>query len=149
MSDHIEHFHFREALKDAMDLARIGNKYLADTEPWKLAKTDMARVQTIMNVALQITANLAIAFEPFLPFSSKRLRDILPFSSSKLRSMIGMEQAEWNRLGSIDILPAGRQLEQPVLLFEKIEDDVIQAQIDRLERIKQENIINNFKTNSK
>ena len=134
LSDHIEHFHFREALKDAMDLARIGNKYLADTEPWKLAKTDMARVQTIMNVALQITANLSIAFEPFLPFSS-----------SKLRSMIGMEQAEWNRLGSIDILPAGRQLEQPVLLFEKIEDDVIQAQIDRLERIKQENIINNFK----
>ena len=134
LSDHIETFHFREALKDAMDLARIGNKYLADTEPWKLAKTDMARVQTIMNVALQITANLSIAFEPFLPFSA-----------AKLRSMIGMEQAEWNRLGSIDILPAGRQLEQPVLLFEKIEDDVIQAQIDRLERIKQENIINNFK----
>ena len=134
LSDHIETFHFREALKDAMDLARIGNKYLADTEPWKLAKTDMARVQTIMNVALQITANLSIAFEPFLPFSA-----------AKLRSMIGMEQAEWNRLGSIDILPAGRQLEQPVLLFEKIEHDVIQAQIDRLERIKQENIINNFK----
>ena len=134
LSDHIEHFHFREALKDAMDLARIGNIYLADTEPWKLAKTDMARVQTIMNVALQITANLSIAFEPFLPFSA-----------AKLRGMIGMERVEWNRLGSIDILPAGRQLEQPVLLFEKIEDDVIQKQIDRLERIKQENIINNFK----
>ena len=134
LSDHIEHFHFREALKDAMDLARCGNKYLADTEPWKLAKTDMARVQTIMNLALQITANLSIAFEPFLPFSS-----------AKLRSMIGMERAEWSRLGDIDILPAGRQLEQPVLLFEKIEDPVIQAQIDRLERIKQENIINNFK----
>ena len=134
LSDHIEHFHFREALKDAMDLARIGNKYLADTEPWKLAKTDMARVQTIMNVALQITANLSIAFEPFLPFSA-----------AKLRSMIGMERVEWDRLGSIDILPAGRQLEQPVLLFEKIEDDVIDAQIQRLERIKQENIINNFK----
>ena len=132
--DHIEHFHFREALKDAMDLARIGNKYLADTEPWKLAKTDMARVQTIMNVALQITANLAIAFEPFLPFSA-----------AKLRSMIGMEQAEWSRLGDTDILPVGRQLEQPVLLFEKIEDEVIQAQIDRLDRIKQENIISNFK----
>ncbi len=134
LSDHIEHFHFREALKDAMDLARIGNKYLADTEPWKLAKTDMARVQTIMNLALQITANLSIAFEPFLPFSS-----------SKLRSMIGMDKADWSRLGDIDILPAGRQLEQPVLLFEKIEDSVIDAQIQRLERIKQENIINNFK----
>ena len=134
LSDNIEHFHFREAQKDAMNLARIGNKYLADTEPWKLAKTDMARVQTIMNLALQITANLAIAFEPFLPFSAKKLRD-----------MIGMEQADWGRLGDIDILPAGRTLEQPVLLFEKIEDDVIDAQIQRLERIKQENIINNFK----
>ena len=134
LSDHIENFHLREALKDAMDLARCGNKYLADTEPWKLAKTDMARVQTIMNLALQITANLAIAFEPFLPFSSE-----------KLRKMIGMDKVEWTRLGDIDILPAGQQLEQPELLFEKIEDDVIQAQIDRLERIKQENIVNNFK----
>ena len=132
--DHIEHFHFREALKDAMDLARIGNKYLADTEPWKLAKTDMARVQTIMNVALQITANLAIAFEPFLPFSAE-----------KLRRMIGMEKAEWNRLGDIDILPAGRTLEQPELLFEKMDDSIIEPQIQRLERIKQENIVNNFK----
>jgi len=130
----IKNFHFRDALKEAMNLARIGNKYLADTEPWKLAKTDMERVKTIMNVALQITANLAIAFEPFLPFSAQ-----------KLRKMIGMEEANWNQLGSIDILPAGRQLEQPVLLFEKIEDSVIDAQIQRLERIKQENIINNFK----
>ena len=134
LSDNIEHFHFREAQKDAMNLARIGNKYLADTEPWKLAKTDMARVRTIMNLALQITANLSIAFEPFLPFSS-----------AKLRSMIGISKVDWSRLGDINILPAGQQLEQPVLLFEKIEDDVIQAQIDRLERIKQENIINNFK----
>ena len=131
LGDNIEHFHFREALKDAMNLARIGNKYLADTEPWKLAKTDLARVQTIMK---QITANLAIAFEPFLPFSAE-----------KLRKMIGMEGADWNRLGDIDILPVGRQLEQPELLFEKIEDSVIDAQIQRLERIKQENIINNFK----
>ena len=133
LGDNIEHFRFREALKDAMNLARIGNKYLADTEPWKLAKTDMARVQTIMNLALQITANLAIAFEPFLPFSA-----------AKLRGMIGMEGTDWSRLGDIDILPVGRQLEQPVLLFEKIEDSVIDAQIQRLERIKQENIINNF-----
>ncbi|MBQ0114952.1 MAG: methionine--tRNA ligase [Bacteroidales bacterium] len=130
----IENFKFREALKDAMNLARIGNKYLADTEPWKLAKTDMARVATIMNVAMQITANLAIAFEPFLPFSAE-----------KLRGMIGLDKVDWNKLGSIDILPAGHAVNKPELLFEKIEDSVIQGQIDRLERIKQENIINNFK----
>ncbi len=134
LGDNIEHFHFREALKEAMNLARIGNKYLADTEPWKLAKIDMARVQTIMNLALQISANLAIAFEPFLPFSAAKLRD-----------MLGMDKVEWNRLGDIDILPAGRELKQPVLLFEKIDDSVIDGQIARLERIKQENIINNFK----
>ena len=134
LGDNIEHFHFREALKEAMNLARIGNKYLADTEPWKLAKPDMARVQTIMNLALQISANLAIAFEPFLPFSAAKLRD-----------MLGMDNVDWNRLGDTDILPAGRELQQPVLLFEKIEDSVIDAQMQRLERIKQENIINNFK----
>ena len=114
-------------------LARIGNKYLADTEPWKLAKTDMTRVETIMNVALQITANLAIAFEPFLPFSAE-----------KLRKMINMECADWSKLGSIDILKAGDHVEKPVLLFEKIEDETIKIQTDRLERIKQENILNNF-----
>ena len=129
----IEHFHFREALKEAMNLARIGNKYLADTEPWKLAKTDMARVATIMNLALQITANLAIAFEPFLPFSAQ-----------KLRAMLNMPEANWDKLGTIDILPAGAQVEKPQLLFEKIDDSVVEAQIARLERIKQENIINNF-----
>lgn len=133
LGDHIEHFHFREALKDAMNLARIGNKYLADTEPWKLAKTDMERVETIMNIALQVCANLAIAFEPFLPFSSE-----------KLRAMLGMEKCDWSRLGATDILMAGNRVEKPVLLFEKIEDDVIQAQLDRLARIKQENMINNF-----
>ena len=134
LGDNIEHFHFREALKCAMNLARIGNKYLADTEPWKVAKTDMTRVETIMNIALQIAANLAIAFEPFLPFSA-----------AKLRTMLGMTQADWNRLGHTDILSAGSKIEKPVLLFEKIEDDVIEAQKARLERIKQENIINNFK----
>ncbi len=133
LEDNIEHFHFREAQKDAMNLARIGNKYLADTEPWKLAKTDMARVETIMNIALQICANLSIAFEPFLPFSSE-----------KLRGMLNMEKIEWEKLGHIDILKAGNKVEKPVLLFEKIEDDVIDAQLLRLERIKQENIINNF-----
>jgi methionyl-tRNA synthetase len=133
LSENLETFHFRAALAEAMKLARIGNKYLADTEPWKLAKTDMARVETIMNVALQITANLAIAFEPFLPFSAE-----------KLRKMINMESADWNKLGSIDILKAGDRVEKPVLLFEKIDDETIKIQTDRLERIKQENILNNF-----
>ena len=134
LGDNIEHFHFREALKDAMNLARLGNKYLADTEPWKLAKTDMARVETILNLALQIAANLAIAFEPFLPFSAE-----------KLRKMLGMDKADWSRLGATDLLKAGAEIEKPELLFEKIEDDVIEAQRARLERIKQENIVNNFK----
>jgi methionyl-tRNA synthetase len=129
----LDTFHFRAALSEAMKLARIGNKYLADTEPWKLAKTDMARVETIMNIALQITANLAIAFEPFLPFSAE-----------KLRKMINLENTDWNKLGSIDILNAGDRVETPVLLFEKIDDETIKAQTDRLERIKQENILKNF-----
>lgn len=134
LSNNIEQFHFREALKDAMNLARIGNKYLADTEPWKLAKTDMKRVETIMNVSLQICANLAIAFEPFLPFTAE-----------KLRAMLGMAEVDWNKLGQLDILADGANIEKPVLLFEKIEDSVIQAQLDKLARIKQENIIANFK----
>ena len=134
LSNNIEQFHFREALKDAMNLARIGNKYLADTEPWKLAKTDMKRVETIMNVSLQICANLAIAFEPFLPFTAE-----------KLRAMLGMAEVDWNKLGQLDILADCAKIEKPVLLFEKIEDSVIQAQLDKLARIKQENIIANFK----
>ena len=134
LSNNIEQFHFREALKDSMNLARIGNKYLADTEPWKLAKTDMKRVETIMNVSLQICANLAIAFEPFLPFTAE-----------KLRAMLGMAEVDWNKLGQLDILADGAKIEKPVLLFEKIEDSVIQAQLDKLARIKQENIIANFK----
>ena len=134
LSNNIEQFHFREALKDAMNLARIGNKYLADTEPWKLAKTDMKRVETIMNVSLQICANLAIAFEPFLPFTAE-----------KLRAMLGMAEVDWNKLGQLDILADGAKIEKPVLLFEKIEDSVIKAQLDKLARIKQENIIANFK----
>ena len=133
LNANIEEFHFREALKDAMNLARIGNKYLADTEPWKLAKTDMERVATIMNVALQITANLAIAFEPFLPFSAE-----------KLRKMLNLAAADWSKLGSIDILAAGSHIEKPELLFEKMDDSVIDAQIQKLERIKQENIVKNF-----
>ena len=124
----LENFKFREAQKAAMELARIGNKYLAETEPWKLAKTDMGRVATILNLSLQISANLAIAFEPFLPFSAE-----------KLRGMLAMPTIEWDKLGRTDLLPEGHQLGESVLLFEKIEDDAIQAQLDRLARIKAEN----------
>ena len=124
----IENFKFREAQKEAMNLARIGNKYLADTEPWHLAKTDMKRVETILNIALQLVANLAIAFEPFLPFSS-----------DKLRQMIALDTFDWNELGSLRLLAAGHQLNKPELLFEKIEDDVIEAQIQKLLKTKEEN----------
>lgn len=124
----LDNFKFRDAQKQAMELARIGNKYLAETEPWKVFKTDPERVGTILNLALQISANLAIAFEPFLPFSA-----------AKLRTMLGMETFEWENLGRTDLLTAGHKLGESVLLFEKIEDDVIQAQLDRLARIKEEN----------
>ena len=117
----LDTFHFRDAQREAMNLARIGNKYLADTEPWKLAKTDMARVGTILNIALQITANLAIVFEPFLPFSME-----------KLNKMLNVEPLGWDRLGATDLLPAGHQLGKAELLFEKIEDSVIEAQIEKL-----------------
>lgn len=124
----LNNFRFRDAQKEAMNLARIGNKYLADMEPWKLAKTDMARTATVLNLALQIAANLSIAFEPFLPFSSERLR-----------GMLRLPACDWNTLGSIDHLPEGHELGEVSLLFEKIEDSTIQAQLDRLARIKQEN----------
>ena len=129
-------FKFRDAQKEAMNLARIGNKYLADTEPWKLAKTDMNRVQTILHIALQLTANLAIAFEPFLPFSSERLRH-----------MLNMESFDWANLGRTDLLPAGHQLGTPELLFEKIDDEAIQAQVDKLLATKKANEAANYKAN--
>lgn len=130
----LNHFKFREAQKEAMNLARIGNKYLADTEPWKLAKTDMNRVETILNLSLQIAANLAIAFEPFLPFSSK-----------KLRNLLNLQSFDWNELGRIDLLKAGSQLKTPELLFEKVEDDVIEAQIQKLLDTKKSNELTAWK----
>ena len=118
----LEEFKFREAQKEAMNLARIGNKYIADAEPWKLIKTDPERVKTIIYISLQLTANLAIAFEPFLPFSSERLRQ-----------MINMQSFSWADLGKTDLLPAGHQLAEPSLLFSKIEDETIKQQMDKLE----------------
>ena len=124
----LDKFRFREAQKEAMMLARIGNKYIADSEPWKVWKTDPQRVETILNIALQLVANLAIAFEPFLPFSSK-----------KLCKMLNIDHFEWEQLGSTELLKAGHQLAEPELLFEKIEDDTIQAQLDKLEATKKAN----------
>ena len=117
----LDNFKFRDALKEAMNLARIGNKYLADTEPWKLAKTDMERVGSILNISIQIVANLSVAFEPFLPFSSE-----------KLRKMINFDSFDWNKLGGIDLLVTGHKLNKPELLFEKIEDEAIEFQIHKL-----------------
>ena len=121
-------FKFREAQKEAMNLARIGNKYITECEPWKVWKTDPKRVETILNISLQLVANLAIAFEPFLPFSSE-----------KLRKMINMPTFEWNQLGSTDLLKAGDQLGEPELLFEKIEDEVIDKQLQKLADTKKAN----------
>ena len=130
----LDNFKFRDAQKEAMNLARIGNKYIADCEPWKVVKTDPERVKTIIYISLQLTANLAIAFEPFLPFSSK-----------KLRGMLNMENFEWNQLGRTDLLAAGHQLGKPELLFEKIEDDVIEAQVQKLLDTKKANEEANYK----
>lgn len=125
----LDTYHFREALKIAMNLARIGNKYLADTEPWKLAKTDMSRVATILNIALQITANLTIVFSPFLPFSSEKL----------LRMLDVNEAFSWDSLGSMELLSVGHQIATAELLFEKIEDSTIEAQIEKLQATKAAN----------
>lgn len=135
LENYIENYRFRDALREAMNLARIGNKFLADTEPWKLIKTNPDQVETIMNIALQISANLAIAFEPFLPFMALKLKNILNLP----------QNVSWDNLGSIDILPHGHVINQPQLLFEKIEDSEIDAQIQRLQRIKKENEITNFR----
>ncbi|MBO5685189.1 MAG: methionine--tRNA ligase subunit beta, partial [Alistipes sp.] len=125
----IENYHFREALKDAMNFARIGNKYLADTEPWKVVKTDSERVKTILNIALQITANTAIAIEPFMPFTA-----------AKMIQMLAVEKFGWEELGSMELIKAGHTIGKAELLFEKIEDDVIQKQLDKLQATKEANL---------
>ena len=126
LEKNIEGFHFREALKDAMSIARLGNKYISDTEPWKVAKTDIARTATILNVSLQICADLGIAFEAFTPFSAE-----------KLRKMLG-SPIDWNLLGQSDILKEGHQIGEAELLFSKVEDAEIQKQLDRLDAIRKE-----------
>ena len=125
----IENYHFREALKDAMNFARIGNKYLADTEPWKVVKTDPERVKTILNIALQITANTAIAIEPFMPFTA-----------AKMIQMLAVEKFGWEELGSMELVAAGHTIGKAELLFEKIEDETIQKQLDKLQATKEANL---------
>ncbi len=127
-------FRFRDAQKEAMNMARIGNKYLADTEPWKLAKTDMARVATILNISLQIVANLSIVMEPFLPFSA-----------AKMLKQLGVEKMPWAKLGDMDLIPEGHEIGQAELLFEKIEDSVVEAQLAKLAATKQANEANEWK----
>lgn len=132
----LENFRFRDAQKEAMNLARIGNKYLADSEPWKLIKTDAERVKTILNLSVQLVANLAIAFEPFLPFSSQRLR-----------SMLNVGELEWDRLGATDLIAAGHHIGKPDLLFEKIDDEVIDFQMKKLEEAERKNAEANYHAN--
>ena len=128
VESYLDVFKFREAQKEAMNLARIGNRYITECEPWKVWKTDPKRVETILNISLQLVANLSIAFEPFLPFSSK-----------ELRNMINLAEYDWTQLGSTDIIPAGHKLNAPHLLFEKIEDEAINAQLKKLEDTKKAN----------
>ena len=129
----LDAFRFRDAQKEAMNLARIGNKYITECEPWKVWKTNPERVKTILYVSLQLVANLAIAFEPFLPFSSK-----------KLRQLINMDTCDWSQLGSTDLLKANHHLAEPELLFEKIEDETIEIQLKKLEETKKANEAANY-----
>lgn len=130
----LDNFKFRDAQKEAMNLARLGNKYLADTEPWKVSKTDKDRVATVLNISLQIAANLSIVFEPFLPFSSAKLRDLL-----------NLEIFNWNNLSNIDLLKPQKELKKPELLFEKIDDSAIEYQIQKLQNTKKSNELSLFK----
>ncbi|MBR4851340.1 MAG: methionine--tRNA ligase subunit beta, partial [Tidjanibacter sp.] len=132
LEENIETYRFREALKDAMNIARLGNKYLADTEPWKVVKTDPERVKTILNVALQIVANTAIAIEPFMPFSAE-----------KILSMLALDKLAWDQLSLTNLVPAGHTIGTAELLFEKIEDDVIARQVKKLEDAKAANLAAN------
>ncbi|MDE6452246.1 MAG: methionine--tRNA ligase subunit beta, partial [Odoribacter sp.] len=127
----LDAFHFRDALKECMNLARLGNKYLADTEPWKLIKTDEERVKTILNICLQVAADLSTLTEPFIPFSA-----------DKLRGYLNIEPVKWEKMGD-EVIPAGHRLNTPGLLFDKIEDEQIQKQMDRLEEIKKANQLAN------
>ena len=134
LSDKLENFHFRDALRDAMGIARLGNRYLQETEPWKTVKTDPDRVATVMYVNLQLVASLAIALDPFMPFMGEKLRGIL-----------SLEQMRWSDIGRRDIIASGHTIGQPELLFDKIDDEAIQAQLDKLEQAKRTNAIENFK----
>ncbi len=135
LTESIENFHLREGLREAMNIARLGNKYLQDTEPWKVAKTgDMARVATILNTALQICANIAVAFEPFMPFSAE-----------KLCRMLGLDSLSWQELGSASMMTAGSALGQPELLFDKIEDEAVEAQLQRLKEARRQNALASWK----
>ena len=133
LSDNLDNFKFREGLKDAMNVARIGNKYLADTEPWKLIKTDPVRTATILNLAVQLCANLAVIFEPFTPFMA-----------AKLAEQLKLKELKWDMTGKFDLVPDVIEIGKPELLFEKIEDSVVEAQIKKLEDAKQKNILDNW-----
>ena len=134
LSDNLDNFKFREGLKDAMNVARIGNKYLADNEPWKLIKTDPVRTATILNLAVQLCANLAVIFEPFTPFMA-----------AKLAEQLKLKELKWAMTGKFDLIPDGVEIGKPELLFEKIEDAVVEAQVKKLEDAKQQNILDNWK----
>ncbi|MCH5237255.1 MAG: methionine--tRNA ligase subunit beta, partial [Muribaculaceae bacterium] len=136
LSENLDQFKFREGLKDAMNIARIGNKYLADSEPWKLIKTDPVRTATILNLALQVCANLAVVFEPFTPFMA-----------AKLASQLRINELKWEMAGRFDLVADGVEIGTPELLFEKVEDSVVEAQIKKLEDAKARNILDNWNPN--
>ena len=135
----LDAFKFRDAQKEAMNLARIGNRYITECEPWKVWKTDPKRVETILYISLQLVANLAIAFEPFLPFSSKKLRGMLNVTMAGEEGTSDLAPLSWERLGQTDLIAPGHQLAEPELLFEKIDDETIQQQLDKLEATKKAN----------
>lgn len=134
LSDNLDHFKFREGLKDAMNVARIGNKYLADVEPWKLIKTDTERTATILNIAIQICANLAVVFEPFTPFMA-----------AKLAEQLRLKELKWDMTGRFDPVAEGTEIGKPELLFEKIDDSVVEAQVKKLQDAKEKNLIEQWK----